>query len=69
MGQHIKLETHLLICEVFDCCECKERTKTLYSIKEHMVEKHQDYLQIMELSHIKVLTENFTDIKKKRYDV
>ena len=57
----------MLTCEVFDCCECDERRKTLHSIKEHMEEKHHDYLEITELYHLKVSTENFTDIKKKRY--
>ena len=55
-----KLETHLLTCEVFDCCECDERRQTLSSIKEHMVEKHHDYLGITELSSLKVSTENYT---------
>ena len=62
-----KLETHLLTCEVFDCCECDERRQTLSSIKEHMVEKHHNYLGLTELSSLKVSTENYTDIKKKRY--
>ena len=62
-----KLETHLLTCEVFDCGECHERTKTLDSVKKHLEEKHQKYLNINEIYHLKFSTENFTDIKKKGY--
>ena len=55
----------MLTCEVFDCGECDERTKTQDHIKEHMVEKGKKYLEINELFHLKFSTENHTDIKKK----
>ena len=62
-----KLETHLLTCEVYDCDQCEERTKTLESMKKHIVESHEEYLDYSILVHVKLSTEDFSEIKKKRY--
>ena len=62
-----KLETHLLTCEVYDCGSCDERTKTLENIKQHIRESHQKYLEFNIIRHLKLSTENFSEIKKKEY--
>ena len=53
------LKTHLLTCEVYDCNQCEERTKTLERMKEHILKSL--------LIHLKHSTENFSEIKTKIY--
>ena len=62
-----KLETHLLTCEVYDCDQCDERTKTLENMKDHIRESHKEYLDYNVLTHLKLSTENFSEIQKKEY--
>ena len=62
-----KLEIHQLTCEVYDCNQCDEKTKTLESMKKHIVESHEKYLDYNVLMHVKLSTEDFSEIKKKPY--
>ena len=34
------LETHLKTCEIFRCRNCGKLEKTLFELKEHIVERH-----------------------------
>ena len=57
----------LRTCEVYDCDQCDEKTKTLESMKKHIVESHEKYLDYNVLMHVKLSTEDFSEIKKKPY--
>ena len=62
-----KLKTHALTCEVYDCNQCEERTKTLESMKDHILKSHGEYLEYSKLIHLKLSTENLSEIKSKSY--
>ena len=62
-----KLKTHFLTCEVYDCNQCEERTKTLESMKDHIQKSHDKYLEYNKLIHLKHSTEDFSEIKEKSY--
>ena len=62
-----KLEIHQLTCEVYDFDQCDEWTKTSESLKKHIVESHEKYLDYNVLMHLKLSTEDFSEIKKKPY--
>ena len=61
------LKTHLLTCEVYDCNQCEERTKTLERMKDHILKSHDEYLEYNTLIHLKHSTEKFSEIKTKKY--
>ena len=63
------LKTHSLTCEVYDCNQCEERTKTLESIKDHILKSHDKYPEYNKLIHLKLSTENLSEIKSKSYYV
>ena len=57
----------MLTCEVYDCNACEERTKTLESMKDHILKSHDEYLEYSKLIHLKLSTENLSEIKSKSY--
>ena len=61
------LETHLLTCGAYDCDQRDERTKTLGNMKDHIRESHKEDLKYNVLIHLKLSTENFSEIQKKEY--
>ena len=64
-----KLKTHALTCEVYDCNQCEERTKTLESMKDHISKSHDTYPEFNKLIHLKLSTENISEIMSKSYYV
>ena len=66
------LDLHLFTCEVYECCDCKNRFTNLCELKTHLVEKHKDQKTIQYILHMKqdrTNPEEYTNQVYKKEDI